>query len=165
MSNIKWRSPDEPVTKEAVEAAAQQLGVEFPVDYIECVLENNGARVSPELFEVAGKEKVFGNLITYDQDDDEFIVNVFHDYVDTLPEKVIPFAFDPGGNLICFDYQKNNENPSVVFWNHEGAAEKAVLINNEGMSEEQAEETARRNIFYIAESFTAFLGKLRESQD
>ncbi|QYK68732.1 SMI1-KNR4 cell-wall [Paenibacillus sp. S02] len=101
MSNVKRRSPDELVTREEVEQVETDLGVKFPLDYIECVLENNGAHVNPELFDVEGKEKVFGTLITYDKDDDEFILNVFNDYNDTLPEKVIPFAFDPAGNLIC----------------------------------------------------------------
>jgi hypothetical protein len=165
MSNVKWRSPDEPVTRETIERAAKELGVKFPLDYIECVMVNNGAHVSPELFEVEGKEKVFGTLITYDKDDDEFIVNVFKDYSDTLPKKVIPFAFDPGGNLICFDYKDNEEKPVIVFWNHEGAAEKAILINNEGMNEKQAEEAARRNVFYVADSFSAFLNKLRDRKD
>ncbi|MFF2484319.1 SMI1/KNR4 family protein [Paenibacillus sp. NPDC058071] len=162
---MKWRSADEQVTLEEVEIVAEQLGVKFPFDYIECVMENNGAHVSPELFEVEGKEKAFGTLITFDKDDDEFIANVFNDYNDTLPEKVIPFAFDPGGNLICFDYKENEEKPVIVFWNHEGAAEKALLVNSEGMTKEQAEKTARRNVFYVADSFTAFLNKLYDRED
>ena len=165
MSNLKWRSPDEPVTRNRVATVAKELGIEFPLDYIECVMVNNGAHVSPELFEVNGKEKVFGTLITFDEDDDEYIVNVFNDYSNTLPEKVVPFAFDPGGNLICFDYKDNEHNPAIVFWNHEGAAEKVVLVNNEGMTEEKAEKTARRNVSYIADSFTAFLNKLRDRED
>ncbi|MOA62389.1 SMI1 / KNR4 family protein [compost metagenome] len=76
---------------------------------------------------------------------------------------MIPFAFDPAGNLICFDYKEREENPVIVFWEHEGAPEKSVLVNNEGMDEEQAEETARKNIFYIADSFTEFLKKLHDS--
>ncbi|MCI4060878.1 SMI1/KNR4 family protein [Bacillus cereus] len=38
----------------------KELGIHFPLDYIECVMKKNGAHVSPEVFEVEGKRKVFG---------------------------------------------------------------------------------------------------------
>lgn len=104
MSKVQWRSADEPITREEVKLVEQELDVKFPVDYIECVLENNGAHVSPEVFEIDGERKVFGTLLTYDKDDDENIIEVFNDYKDTFPSELIPFAFDPAGNLICFDY-------------------------------------------------------------
>lgn len=81
---------------------------------------------------------------------------------DTLPTKIIPFAFDPAGNLICFDYKDHEEDPIVVFWEHENAAEKEMLIREEGLTEEQAEERARENVFYVAGSFTEFLNKLHD---
>ena len=51
------------------------------------------------------EEKSFGTLLTYDMDNDENIIEVFYDYNDTLPSELVPFAFDPAGNLICFDYK------------------------------------------------------------
>ena len=162
MSDIKWRSWDEPVTKEEVEHVGKKLGVKFPSDYIEVAMNYNGAHVSPELFQVEGKEKVFGTLLTYDNEDDEYILEVFSDYNDTLPKKIIPFAFDPSGNLICFDYKahKGSLSPIIVFWEHENAGEKEVLMLEEGLTEEQAEERARENISYVAATFTEFLEKL-----
>lgn len=161
MSNVKWRSWDEPVTKKEVENVGETLGVKFPLDYIEVAMNFNGAHVSPEIFQVEGKEKVFGTLLTYDSEDDEHIVEVFNDYKDTLPEKIIPIAFDPAGNLICFDYKNHEDNPIVVFWEHENAAEKEMLME-EGLTEEQAEERARENEFYVAATFTEFLDKLHD---
>ncbi|MCY8426886.1 SMI1/KNR4 family protein [Bacillus vallismortis] len=32
---------------------------------------------------------------------------------------IVPFACDPFGNEICFDYRQNKDNPSGVFWDHE----------------------------------------------
>ncbi len=125
-------------------------------------MDYNGAHVSPELFQVEGKEKVFGTLLTYDSEDDEHILEVFNDYKDTLPKKIIPFAFDPSGNLICFDYTDHEDNPIVVFWEHENAAEKEMLMEEEGLTEEQAEERARENVFYVAATFTEFLNKLHD---
>lgn len=66
------------------------------------------------------EEKSFGTLLTYDMDDDENIIEVFNDYNGTLPSALVPFAFDPAGNLICFDYKNHKEDPIVVFWEHEG---------------------------------------------
>lgn len=160
MSKINWRSWDEPVTKKEVENVGETLGVKFPLDYIEVAMNYNGAHVSPELFQVEGKEKVFGTLLTYDSEDDEHILEVFNDYKDTLPKKIIPFAFDPSGNLICFDYTDHEDNPIVVFWEHENAAEKEMLMREEGLTEAQVEELARENVFYIADTFSDFLDKL-----
>lgn len=162
MSNVKWRSWDEPVTENEIKMVEEKFEVKFPLDYVEVAMKYNGAHVSPELFQVEGKEKVFGTLLTYDNEDDENILEVFNDYKDTLPEKIIPFAFDPSGNLICFDYKNHEENPIVVFWEHENAGEKEMLIRQEGLTAIQVEELARENIFYIAETFTDFLSKLHD---
>ncbi|MEH7016840.1 SMI1/KNR4 family protein [Bacillus sp. JJ63] len=162
MSKVQWRSPDEPIIREDVKNVEQELGINFPLDYIECVMKNNGAHVSPEVFEVEGKRKVFGTLLTYDMDDDENIIEVFNDYKDTLPAELVPFAFDPAGNLICFDYKNDKNNPVVVFWEHENAGEKEMLMREEGLTEEQVEERARENVFYVASDFTEFLNKLHD---
>lgn len=160
MSNIKWRSWDETITREEVNKVERKLGVQFPIDYIEVAIKYNGAHVHPELFQVEGIEKVFGTLLTYDIEDDEHILEVYEDYKDTIPKTVIPFAFDPAGNLICFDYKDDANNPVVVFWEHENAGEKEMIMRDEGLTEEEAEERARENVFYVAESFTEFLNKL-----
>ncbi|PGZ98486.1 1,3-beta-glucan synthase regulator [Bacillus pseudomycoides] len=162
MSKVQWRSPDELIIREDVKNVEQELGIKFPLDYIECVMKNNGAHVSPEVFEVEGKRRVFGTLLTYDMDDDENIIEVFNDYKDTLPAELVPFAFDPAGNLICFDYKNNKNNPVVVFWEHENVGEKEMLMREEGLTEEQVEERARENVFYVASTFTEFLNKLHD---
>ncbi|MBP1905449.1 hypothetical protein J2Z32_002079 [Paenibacillus turicensis] len=79
-----------------------------------------------------------------------------------MPTGVIPFAFDPAGNLICFDYKNNEGSPVVVFWEHEGAWEKFMLMQEEGLSKEQVENRARDNVFFVANSFTECLEKLHD---
>lgn len=37
-----------------------------------------------------------------------------------------------------------------------------MLIEKEGLTEEQAEERARENVFYVATTFTEFLDKLHD---
>ena len=162
MNTVDWQFPDEPVSEEYVENIGSDLGFRFPKDYISVVALNNGANVEPELFEVENRERVFGTLLSFDEGNDEFIVFVYNNYKNTLPRKTLPIGFDPAGNLICFDYKNHEENPIVVFWEHEDAWEKEELMKNEGITAEQAEKVARENVFYIADTFTSFLDKLHE---
>ncbi len=48
----------------------------------------------------------------------------------------------------------------MVFWEHENAGEKEMLMREEGLTEEQVEERAREKVFYIADTFTDFLSEL-----
>ena len=89
-------------------------------------------------------------------------MDVFNDYKDTLPKKVIPFAFDPSGNLICFDYKDYEDNPIVVFWEHENAVEKEMLMFEDSLTEVEVEECARENVFYVAATFTGIPEKLHD---
>ncbi|UKS64956.1 SMI1/KNR4 family protein [Rossellomorea marisflavi] len=162
MSKIEWQFADAAVSEEYVKKTGSELGFELPEDYIKCVALNNGANVEPDLFNVGNKEKVFGTLLSYDQDNDEYIVDVFNSYKATLPNGLVPFAFDPAGNLICFDYKESKDSPFIVFWEHENAWEKEMLMKEEGLTKEQAEEHARENVFYVAKTFTEFLNKLHD---
>ncbi len=65
-------------------------------------------------------EEVFNNLLSFDEGDISNIINIYNDGNDRLTEKVIPFSEESFGNLICFDYM-NNEQPIIVFWEHEKA--------------------------------------------
>ena len=37
----------------------------------------------------------------------------------------------------------------MVFWEHENAGEKEMLMREEGLTEEQVEERARENVFTL----------------
>ena len=160
--DLTWPVPDEPVTMEFVIKTGWNMDVKFPEDYISCAAKNNGSAVMPYVFNVEGERRVFGTLLSYDTASNDYIVNVYNNYLKTLPKKLVPFGFDPAGNLICFDYRNHEENPIVVFWEHEDAWEKEELMKSEGITAEQAEEVARENVFYIADTFTDFLDKLHE---
>lgn len=162
MNMVEWQFADEPVSENYVEKIGDDLGVRFPKDYISCVAINHGANVEPDLFEVGNRERVLGTLLSLDKDNDEFIVYVYNNYKDTLTKEILPIGFDPAGNLICFDYKNHEEDPIVVFWEHEDAWEKGELMKSGGITAEQAEERARENVFYIADTFPEFSDKLRD---
>ncbi|CJH30980.1 SMI1 / KNR4 family [Streptococcus pneumoniae] len=47
------------------------------------------------------------------------MLQTYNSIKDRLVDKVYPFARDPFGNLLCFDYRNNPQSPTVVFWDHE----------------------------------------------
>ncbi|SFD39298.1 SMI1 / KNR4 family (SUKH-1), partial [Bacillus sp. 491mf] len=83
-----------------------------------------------------------------------FLILIENEYKDTLPKELVLFGIDSAGNLICFDYKNHEENPIVVFWEHEDAWEKEALMESEGITAEEAEE--------VASNFTEFLNKLHD---
>jgi hypothetical protein len=58
----------------------------------------------------------------------------------SLPPRIYPFASDPAGNRIAFDYRNGDANPKIVFEDHEMEGEEALK--------------------FLANSFTEFLESL-----
>lgn len=135
MTNLVWKYADDPVTGELIEKVGKSLGVKFPQDYIECAKVNHGANVIPYRFYAKGIERAFGTLLSYDEECNDNLVEEYGNYRDTLPNDITPF---------------------------EGAWEKEMLMEEEGLTEEQAEERARENVLYVAATFTEFLDKLHD---
>ena len=162
MSNLVWKYTYNKISIDDVKGILKDTGFDFPMNYIECVAINNGGHVEPMLFDVEGIERVFGSLLSFNPESEEFILEIYDDYKDTLPSELFPIGFDPAGNLICFDFRGRRDQPIVVFWEHEGAWEKEALMESEGITAEEAEEVARENVFYVASTFTEFLNKLHD---
>ncbi|HDR7659155.1 1,3-beta-glucan synthase regulator [Bacillus wiedmannii] len=160
--DLEWEYADAEVSETKIKEIGLQLGFQLPQDYIDCVKINGGASVLPEEFNVGNVERCFGSLFSFDEESSEYIVKKYEIYKLMLPQNVFPIAIDPAGNLICLDYKNNIENPIVVFWEHENAGEKEMLMHQEGLTEAQVEELARENIFYIADTFTDFLSELHD---
>ena len=86
---------------------------------INLLLEYNNGRPDKTLFQVAGKERVFKKLLSYNKEDRENI----YPYIDILRNenaKLFPIASDPAGNFICL-YEGN-----IVFWEHETAKKQYI---------------------------------------
>ncbi|MGG0458367.1 SMI1/KNR4 family protein [Bacillus mycoides] len=160
--DLEWEYADAEVSETKIKEIGLQLGFQLPQDYIDCVKINGGASVLPEEFNVGNVERCFGSLFSFDEESSEYIVKKYEIYKPTLPQNVFPIANDPAGNLICLDCKNNTENLIVVFWEHENAGEKEMLMRQEGLTEAQVEELARENVFYIADTFTDFLSELHD---
>lgn len=145
--NLRWICENESVETTTISKVEYIFGIEFPRDYVECIIKNNGGYPKPNRFNLNGNEEVFNNFLSFDEEDSINIINAYNDVKDRLIEKVIPFAEDPFGNLLCFDY-RNNEQPIIVFWEHEKA------FNNK--------ENA---ISFICNTFSELLNMLHESEE
>ena len=118
------------------------IGQSFPADFVEFILQHNAGCPKLCVFDTARvKERVFSRLLSFDENDKN---NIFFDlraFSDIMPKtSLVPFAIDPFGNCLCFDY--NTTPPTVVFWDHE--------VN----------ETE-----FVASTFTELLSKLYDGED
>lgn len=132
------------------------VGLDFPQEYKQHLLKNNGGRCTPDTFEfieneITTQSNVDWFLAIYDGIHDNL-----KDYIETykieekrLPSNVLPIAHDPGGNLICISCNGDDKG-FVYFWNHEGEIEKP-LFNDRDYS----------NLYLIAKSFNEFLESLK----
>lgn len=105
--NLRWICENESVETTTISKVEDIFGIEFPRDYVECIIKNNGGYPKPNRFNLNGNEEVFNNFLSFDEEDSSNIINAYNDVKDRLIEKVIPFAEDPFGNLLCFDYRNN----------------------------------------------------------
>ncbi|MCC2336771.1 SMI1/KNR4 family protein [Bacillus tropicus] len=148
MNNIIWSFMSKtPVTNEEIQAVEQYLNIKLPNDFVACVKKYDGGYPNPKVFDVPGQdENVFSDLLTLHIEDEYSIVQNYKSVKDRLVAKVYPFARDPFGNLLCFDYRNSTESPTVVFWDHE-------------------EENIEEAIYPVCSTFTELLGSLRDFEE
>ena len=107
-------------TKENIAKVEKKLDYIFPDDFKECVLKNNYGTPENNIFYLPdGTQKVFGGLLSFNEEDEEYIVNF------NKQDDIVIIALDPFGNKIA--YEKNiNE---IVYQNHE-TNEISIIASN-----------------------------------
>lgn len=143
--NVDWFTRLSSVTDKEISEVESKLGIKFPEDYKKCTKMHHGGRPRPRAFDFsARKGAVFNRLLTFNPEDSYYIPTNLDWVKDRLIDDIYPFAEDPFGNLICFDYREGkNKSPKVIFWDHEIASRES----DDG-------------IFYICDSFTELISKL-----
>jgi SMI1-KNR4 cell-wall len=116
MGLINWLYTEEPIDEKKIAEVEELFGFNLPDDYKQCVINNNGGFPEPNIFDCDdGRiEVVFNNLISFTNED--MNIKMFYEF---SLQKLIPFARDPFGNLLCFDYRYNEKAPKVVFFDSE----------------------------------------------
>lgn len=113
----EWVYRGQSIDDKIIREVENYLDVKLPADYKECIKVNNGGRPRPNVFDSddGGEGFVFRSLISFTKK--ELNIKMFKEELDTL--KILPFATDPFGNYICFDYRYTEDSPTIVFYNHE----------------------------------------------
>jgi SMI1 / KNR4 family (SUKH-1) len=119
-SDFVLRNP--PVAADdAVRSVEAALGARFPSDFLAVARCNQGRTPTPCCYRLPdGTRSVFNHLLHFEESPPASnYVEAWRDLRDLLPERVIPFAPDPGGNYLCFDFRESETDPRVVFWAHD----------------------------------------------
>jgi cell wall assembly regulator SMI1 len=130
---LEWRWGGEPISQAVVKEIGHQLGVSFPSDYVECACKWHGGHPNLLCIDFPGrKEAVVSHLLSLAEENeggggDMSLLQMYETLSDQLPDRVIPFAADPFGNMYCFDFRSGNE-PQCVFWNHERSDDSSISL-------------------------------------
>ena len=126
--DIKWLKREEDFGEKEVEKFQKKLKVEFPSSYLDLIITKKAEYPENDLcFMVSEEERVFDSFFSYCPDyDDNGDSEIEFEYKTTKDDfkekfgrsnkmKFVPFATDPFGNAICFDYSERKTAPSIVF--------------------------------------------------
>lgn len=140
-----------------IEEIEKLVGLNFPEEYKEHLLQHNGGQCMPNIFSFTEKGKITNScvdwfLTIYDGEYDNL-----KNYIDTyksddkrLPSHLLPIAHDPGGNLICISCG-NDDSGSIYFWDHENEVDYSVMGDKD-----------YTNLYLIAKNLHEFIDKLKE---
>lgn len=130
---------------ENVEDVESLFGVKLPQDFREVIISHSGGCPLPHTYDFGEHdEAVLHNLLNFDKEEKYNVFKTYNLIKDRLQDKIYPFAEDPYGNHICFDYRESKENPKVVFCDHE-------------LTKDDSD-----NFQFICNSFTELIDKLYE---
>ena len=144
MSQIEWVDyalENPPVASlDDVRRVEKEIDFKLPEDFIEVARHNQGRFPVPNGHVADGKGSALSGLYHFHGElggDRLGWADFINEDADTL---LLAFSRDAGGNFFAFDYgaDSQNENPTVVFWDHE-----------------------TRIVTKLADSFTEFLEQLR----
>jgi hypothetical protein len=133
LNQIEWDTSDFfEVSDEEIKKVEKQIGIKFPLDYIATIKKYNGCSPLQDIVRREDFREAFGYLLSIGNENESIdLLKTYSNVKDRLMKNIVPFADDPGGNLYCFDYRSYDDQPSIVFWDHEEAyenPEKAVTF-------------------------------------
>lgn len=91
-----------------VEEIESLFGVKLPNDFRDFILTHSGGRPLPHTYDCPTRdEAVLHNLLNFDKNEKYNVFKTYGLIKDRLLENIYPFAEDPFGNHICFDYRRD----------------------------------------------------------
>lgn len=160
--NNEFRSTyqGEKIDMAVIEKVERNLGVIFPKSYKHYISNNNGGHIEGTYIDESGIKEIisFRFLILEEQ-----ILEYCNILNGCTPKDIIPFATDAGGNYYCFDYKENQNEPKIVFLDHETTITQEEFddfdqeeIDNMALEEIQREDS----ITEILDSFDVITNNL-----
>lgn len=100
--------------KETIKTIIEQLNYKLPSDFVDVIIQHDGAYLSPNTIFEGIDENNVNNLISFDENDPSFILDIIKDMgLDDL--NIIPIAEDPFGNIFGFRFTTDKKYEVVFF--------------------------------------------------
>ena len=145
---ITERLTERKLSEEMLAEFERGLGARLPDDYRQFMIEHNGGRPAPSVFEFMTADgtsdcsvRVF---LTLDDRENYSIQTYMSRYDDRIPLQTLPIACDSFGNLVLLDLGAKAVG-TIYFWDHE---------------KESMDDPTWDNINVAAFSFTEFINTL-----
>ena len=125
---MKWNCENNAVTDERIKVVEAELKIKFPKDFVANIKQYDGGYPIPNKITVEGREEVLNNLVSFQEEDTSFILDIISDIENFDDSNLVPIAEDPFGNLFCYSFGENI--CEIVFWNHEEGSVKKHVCNS-----------------------------------
>ena len=148
VASLTWSGCRPEADDQTIDQLEHQVGVRFPPDFRQVMKLCHGG-TPEERCEFDYQHPQLGTVgsgigamlrLPLEEEDLESIVGTIAMLDDQLPDGLIPFATDGGGDFMCLDYRHDSNQPPVVYWAHE--------------------EDKDASVFPLADSFSEFLDML-----
>ncbi|MFW0717736.1 SMI1/KNR4 family protein [Pedobacter sp. N23S346] len=155
---MNWKFVEKLENESNIQLVESALKVTFPKDFLSIVKKYNHGTADPGTFDTKYlKGRSFGELLDFNLDREYNILSEYELIKDRLPNNVYPFAGDAGGNYLCFDFNKNEITPRILFWDHE---QKFHIVDDEIVINDEANDYEQHYLDFIAVNFTELLAML-----
>lgn len=114
---MKWQFVEKLKNPLDIFKVEEELGIKFPVDFIECVEKFNGGHPEKYSFDTdESKERVFNYLLSFNINEEKNILRTYEIIKSILGEKIVPIADDSFGNYICLNFSEHEKKYQVLFF-------------------------------------------------
>ena len=142
ISNITWKNKKTDVTDKEFSYMESMLGIKFPSDFRNIVIDYNGSETNKINFDTkSNKGNIINYLLSFNLRDDGNILDA-NDFISSKltgrNDTIIPIMGSYDGNYICYSF---GSSVSIQYYNR---------LNNE--------------LIYVADSFTSFINLLYDEE-
>ncbi len=150
----------EPLNAYNIENIENITGLNFPDEYKRHLLQFNGGKCSPNIFEFYENGEKTESVVNYflaingnHYYDIESCVKTFKIDTKRMPDRMLPIAEDPLGNLICISCS-GDDIGYIYFWDHELEVDYI-----------ESDDSVQSNMYLISNSFDEFIRGLKEDNE